>query len=446
MMGAVRVFGWSPAGPLLLIATACGAPPDRPGPAPRPGRDTNVVLVLIDTLRADHLPCYGHSRDTAPFLSKLAAGGAVFENAFSSSSWTAPATASLFTSLYPPQHGVVTGLIATRRLQKKDPTVEVNRLPERLTTLGETMKQAGYRTFAVSNNANIRGELGFAQGFDRFRYFHSAQAGAPQVTAAVKEWLPELKRGGRYFLYLHFIDPHAPYDEHAPWYVPGRTRKDRRLAAYDSEIRFVDEHIRELSEALGWEKDTLLVVLADHGEEFREHGRDWHGNTLYAEVLRIPLIVHLPAFVPPQRVADNVSIVDVLPTLREFLGLPPDRAHEGVSLLGRLRGRPLPKRPLFAHLYRQAGLWGSKDELRVRALILDEWKYLDGTLGEELFDMRADPGESVNRLADAGPVADSLRRRLADMAGGMSSSAAERVSLPLDPQTQDELRTLGYVN
>jgi arylsulfatase A-like enzyme len=433
---------------LAIAALGCGSPSPRVSPAPGSAvpAAAHVVVVLIDTLRADRLPFYGHDRDTAPFLSELAARGAVFENAFSASSWTAPAAASLFTGLYPPQHGVVTGLIATRRLQKKDPTVTVNRLPERLTTLGEVMKQAGYRTFGVSNNANIRGELGFAQGFDRFRYFHSAQAAAPDVTAAVKEWAPELRRDGRYFLYLHYMDPHAPYDERAPWYVPGRTRKERRLAAYDSEIRYVDEHLRELYRALEWEKDTLLVVLADHGEEFREHGRDWHGNTLYSEVLRIPLLVHLPSTVRAQRIADNVSIVDVLPTLRAFLGLPADSSHAGVSLLGRLRGEPLARRPLYAHLFRQAGLWGATDELRVRALILENWKYMDGSGGEELYDMRADPEEAVNRVADAGPVAQAMRQRLDALERGMAGSPTESVAVPLDKETQEALRTLGYVN
>ena len=439
-----RLHCWLPPA-LVLLATGCGPPRRSPSASPAATGGANVVLVLIDTLRADHLPFYGYLRDTAPFLAGVAARGAVFENAFSSSTWTAPATASLFTGLYPPQHGVVTGLIATRRLQKRDPTVKINRLPESLETLGEVMKRAGYRTFGVSNNANVRGELGFAQGFDRFRYFHSAQATAPELTAVVKEWQPELARGGKYFLYLHYMDPHAPYDERAPWYVPGRTRKERRLAAYDSEIRYVDEHLRELYQLLRWEQDTLLVVLADHGEEFREHGRDWHGNTLYGEVLRIPLVFHFPARIRPQRVSDNVSIVDVLPTLCDFLRLPPDPSRAGLSLLGRLQGEALPERALYAHLYRQAGLWQAP-ELRLQALILGNWKYLAGTPGEELYDMGADPEEAVNRLADARPVADALRLRLAELERGMAGFKPESVSIPLDHETQEKLRALGYVN
>lgn len=430
---------------LALLASACGPPRRAPSPSPAAAGETNVVLVLIDTLRADHLPFYGYAKQTAPFLAGLAARGAVFENAFSSSTWTAPATASLFTGLYPPQHGVVTGLIATRRLQKKDPSVRINRLPESLTTLGEVMKQAGYRTLAVSNNANIRGELGFAQGFDRFRYFHSAQAAAPDLTGVVKEWEPELRRGGKYFLYLHYMDPHAPYEERAPWYVPARTRKERRIAAYDSEIRYVDEHLGDLYQRLGWERDTLLVVLADHGEEFREHGRDWHGNTLYGEVLRIPLLFHAPARIPSQRVSDNVSIVDVLPTLCEFLGQPPPHPLAGVSLLGRLHGKALKERPLYAHLYRQAGLWQAP-ELRLQALILGDWKYVAGTPGEELYDMRADPEEAKDRLADAGPVADALRERLDELERGLAGFKPESVSIPLDRETQEKLRALGYVS
>jgi arylsulfatase A-like enzyme len=428
-----------------LASAACGSPGGAAAPPRAAAQDLDVVLVLVDTLRADHLPFYGYARETAPFMASLAAKGVVFENAFSVSSWTAPAAASLFTGLYPPQHGVVTGLIATRRLQKKDPTVQINRLPEGLATLGEVMKQAGYRTFGVSNNANIRGELGFAQGFDRFRYFHSAEAGAPDVNGVVEQWKPELQKG-KYFLYLHYMDVHAPYDDRPPWVPPARTRKERRIAAYDSEIRYVDEHLAKLSQLLGWDQDTLVVLLADHGEEFREHGRDWHGNTLYGEVLRIPLVLFCPSRLRPARVPDNVSIVDVLPTLRELVGLPADAASAGTSLLGVAAGRALPARPLYAHLYRQAGLWGQADELRVRVLIDGNWKLVASAAGDELYDMRADKDEAQNRLADARPTAERLRRRLEELESRMAASQAESVSLPLDAETQEKLRALGYVN
>lgn len=431
---------------VCLTGVACSSQRSTATPLRAASSDANVVVVLIDTMRADHLPFYGYARNTAPFMATLAARGAVFENAFSASTWTAPAAASLFTGLYPPQHGVVTGLIATRRLQKKDPTVQINRLPEGLTTLGEVLKQAGYRTFGVSNNANIRGELGFAQGFDRFRYFHSAQAGAPDVNEVVKEWAPELARGGKYFLYLHYMDAHAPYDERPPWVEPGRTRKERKIAAYDSEIRYVDEHLAELDRLLGWQQNTLLVLLADHGEEFREHGREWHGNSLYAEVLRIPLVFFCPTRIRPGRVPDNVSIVDVLPTLRAFVGLPADPASAGLSLLGRIEGQALPQRALYAHLYRQAGLWGQADELRLRAVIQDNWKLVASAAGDQLFDMRADPEEAVNRLADARPMADLLRQRLEELERQMAGRQGESVSLPLDAETQKKLRALGYVN
>lgn len=443
MLGRIPRLAATP--PLaLLLLSACSLAAPRARPLAGAAREANVVLVLIDTLRADHLPFYGYSRQTAPFLAGLAARGAVFENAFSTSSWTAPAAASLFTGLYPPQHGVVTGLIATRRLQKKDPTVQLNRVPERLVTLGEVMKQAGYRTYGVSNNANIRGELGFAQGFDQFRYFHSARASAPDVNGAVKEWEAELRGGAKYFLYLHYMDPHAPYDERPPWTFPGRTRKEKRIAAYDSEVRYVDEHLKELAGRLGWSENTLLIVLADHGEEFREHGRDWHGNTLHDEVLRIPLLIHFPPFVPAQRVADNVSLVDVLPTLGDLVGMPADASRAGVSLLGRLQGQPLPPRPVYAHLFRQAGLWGAP-ELKLRALIEGNWKLLSGSEGEELYDLAADREEAFDRLAEAQDVADRLRLRLAELEARLSGGPPESVSIPLDPETQEALRALGYV-
>jgi arylsulfatase A-like enzyme len=197
---------------------------------------------------------------------------------------------------------------------------------------------------------------------------------------------------------------------------------------------------------LGLEQETVVVLLADHGEEFREHGRDWHGNTLYAEVLRIPLVFFCPARIRAGRVADNVSIVDVLPTLRAFLGLPADPASAGLSLLGSIEGQALPQRALYAHLYRQAGLWQQPDELRLRAVIQDNWKLVASATGDELFDMRADPEEARNRLGEAQDMAKLLGQRLTELEGRMEGWKGESVALPLDAETQKKLRALGYVN
>ena len=160
----------------------------------------NVVVIVIDTLRADHLPLYGYAHPTTPFLSELARDGIVFDRAYSTSSWTAPATASLFTSLYPFQHGVVTGMVATLRARRLDPTITLNAIPGEATTLPEIMRRAGYRTFGVADNLNICAAEGFDQGFDEFRSYNdrgAAAVNAPLAPASSAIFLQSLFGPGR---------------------------------------------------------------------------------------------------------------------------------------------------------------------------------------------------------------------------------------------------------
>ena len=306
----------------VLAAIGCARPP---GPPAR------VVVVVIDTLRADHLPPYGYGLDTAPFLSQLAREGVLFEHAYSPASWTAPATASLFTSLYPFQHGVVLGLRATRKLRSIDERVRLHTLPEELETMPEAMKRAGYATFGLTHNLNVSKPMGFAQGFDRF--WHSpSQDSAADLNARLMEWKDRLATSPRTFLYLHYLDPHSPYHERAPLFDENTSGRARTISAYDSEIRFVDQHLRAAYDAFGWGRDTLLVVTADHGEEFWEHGDIGHGHSLFGEVLNIPLIVRFPdGRWGGRRVGAPVSLLDVLPTLRECVGQPPRGARRGAK-------------------------------------------------------------------------------------------------------------------
>jgi arylsulfatase A-like enzyme len=206
---------------LVVIPVACGGSGGQRGrhSVPRQSvearlRRPNVVLVVADTLRADHLPFYGYARETAPFLARLAASGAVFEQAASTSSWTAPATASLLTGLYPPQHGVVLGLRATRRMRRTQPTLELNRIPGAVTTLAELLHDAGYRTFGVADNITVCRELGFADGFDRWQTL--PYAGAAAVADQILAWAADLAAARPYFLYVHLMDPHHPLHARAP--------------------------------------------------------------------------------------------------------------------------------------------------------------------------------------------------------------------------------------
>ncbi|MEZ6020454.1 MAG: sulfatase, partial [Planctomycetota bacterium] len=317
----------------------------------------NVVLIVIDTLRADRFEAYGGAPEIAPFLNHLGSTGTVCTQTYSASSWTAPAMASMMTALHPLQHGVQKGFLANMKDQGESQTIALDRVPGELETLAESLQLSGYRTFAVTDNRNICSEMGFDQGFDRFHNMN--HEGAKALQSKVMEWQPELRKKGPYFLYLHFMDPHRPYRHHDPGYAPvGKPRLDQ-LAAYNSEVDHVDRTIQQLYKELGWDQNTVLVVTADHGEEFLDHGGWDHGRTLYQEVLAVPLFwiwpgggaPHDPAAkAPVARCTDPVSLMDIAPTLRDYLHLPPQPA-QGVSLLPALEGRgPLPARMIGAHV------------------------------------------------------------------------------------------------
>ena len=209
----------------------------------------NVVVMLIDTLRADRLPTYGHNRDTAPFLTALMDESIVFERAFSASSWTAPATASVFTSLNPSEHGIITGFVATKAMMKRGHPIKMNRLSDDHEVMGETMKKAGFTTIAVTDNLNIGTEMGFDRGFDYFKTLK--EKGSHSVNMVANEFLKKAKTDKPYFLYLHYMDPHAPYIQHKPWYETcvkdtDKSVKESMLCAYDSEIRYLDANIAEM--------------------------------------------------------------------------------------------------------------------------------------------------------------------------------------------------------
>jgi arylsulfatase A-like enzyme len=424
-----------------LVAVLAGAAVGCARASKPPAR---VVVVVIDTLRADHLPAYGYKLDTAPFLSRLAREGVVFERAYSPASWTAPATASLFTSLYPVQHGVVLGLRVTGRLKAVDERVRLRTLPESLETLPEVMKRAGYATFAVTQNLNVSAKMGFAHGFDRFEN-STRDDTADRLNARLMDGKDLIEAAPRTFLYLHYLDPHSPYRERAPWFDTKSVGRERVISAYDSEIRFVDEHLGRAYDALGWQRDTLLVVTADHGEEFWEHGAVGHGRSLFGEVLNVPLIVRFPGGRGGgQRVSTPVSLLDVLPTLRESAGLPREVRDEGRSLLPLVRrGHTPAERTLYAHLYRPDP--AAKRIWDQRAVLLRGRKIVLGLAeGPQLFDLFADPLDREN-LAEREPRAvDELQRHSATFDATAQRYTGDERELVLDSEAVERLRALGY--
>ncbi len=436
----------------LLTSLGCSL-----GQTPEP--EFNVVLVVIDTLRADRLAVFNDEVETGPYLEELAASSVVFDSAHTTTSWTTPATASLFTGLYPVQHGLWTGFRASTRSGAPH-----NRIPDAAETIPEMMERIGYRTFGVADNINIDETAGFARGFGRFeKHLYKA---AKVLDGVVQEWESEILDGGKYFLYLHFMDPHSPYRHREPWFREGSSREHlRRLIAwergagggrgwsktmldrYDSEIGYVDAILGGLHERLGWDRNTLVIVLSDHGEEFYDHDDRKHGASLYQEVMRIPLMVYFPGRFASRRIADPVSIVDVLPTLRELMADKTKPLAAGRSLVPLLEGSPARPRPVFGMFRHET------PDLEVlyerQAILAQNWKFVRHTepLAEELFHLDDDPYEQRNAIRERPEAAAKLRaeldRFLAE-APRLDRSFAEGVRQT--DEATEHLRALGYVN
>jgi len=414
------------------------------------------------------LGAYGYHRDTSPFLDSLAAEGLLFTRAYSVSSWTVPSVASLLTGLHPESHGVAHGLV------EQDEIFGQEVLADEYQLLAEILKQAGYRTFGITASLHLAGEFGFSQGFDRYENlgFESADKEFP-VLRVLKEEI--LSGEGPYFLWLHLFDPHDPYHPRRPWiegYFPDQEaatefgflsprelRRHRRerpgaedeqidevtefaQAAYDSEINYVDRAVQVAFEALGVSSEDLIVITSDHGEEFLEHGDYGHAETLYEEQVRIPMIVRLPGKAHPGKVVQEpVSIVDILPSLLDWLHIDQPEAIHGKSFLVGLEETTLPPRPIFLSL--------SRPNTELSSVMTGEWKYIhDHREGAEhkLFDLSSDPAERTNLIGKESARADELARELSSHLAMAESQKLESSLEQVSPETIEQMRALGYVD
>ncbi len=444
------------------------------------GAGPNVVVLVIDTLRADRLPFYGHDVDTAPFLTTLAERGVVFERAWSTSSWTAPSTASLFTSVYPMQHGVTQGIQLVQSLQKRNSSLVLNRIPGRLDTLPEILRAQGYRTFGIADNPNICAEEGFQDGFCRFQNFKDEKAS--KVNEQLAEWKDEIRSGGKWFVYLHYMDPHFTYTERAPWFVaPGGEKPAESAprqewkpwvdAAYDSEIRYADEHVRQAFELLGVDDSTVVVFVADHGEELLQRSDIYqHDFKLYSELTRIPfIVVHPGAVLARKRVKQNASLVDVLPTLRDILGMPRAAQEVGESLVpyyteATERANDRPVFSMRSQLPEQGGgemiavvqgdekliLTSFPPSARLTRIVErdDPSGAVDVSEGHEifeLFDLSSDWYELENRAEHEAERVAELRRLWEEFAATAPLYDRESESMDMSEEDAAKMSELGYV-
>lgn len=435
--------------------------------ARRPAGPPNVVLVVIDTLRADRLGSYGDRRGLTPFLDGLAARGAVFRNAYAATSWTNPSVASLFTSRYPSQHQV-TGLFA--RLSRDE------------LSLVAKLDPLGYLGGAFSANVGVAEQVGRALGFRSCHSYHTdkLKLRAARIIDASLAWVDHIRRRAArrpLFLYFQFMEPHFPYDpppEYRGRFDPPGRRGDDALAInkkllletkaiteddlaflrslYDGEVALMDAELRRLFGELdkrGVLEHAVVVITADHGEEFKEHGGIVHGDSLYNEVLRVPLIVLAPGQPAGRAVEQNVSLVDVAPTLLDLLNLSPEPRFEGRSLLPLMKGNAPPV-DVVAELPTTAFGAAPRHTL---ALVRGSIKLLvrpgsSGPSGDtETYDLARDPAESTPRPssleADARLLLEALHRHETSLAERAPTHAEHR---PPSEITRERLRALGYVN
>jgi arylsulfatase A-like enzyme len=279
------------------------------------------------------------------------------------------------------------------------------------------------------------------------------------VVEKLLEWKDEIDRAERSFVYLNFMDPHWFYHKRSGWFPPDEPGLDQPLVekaeletfvkAYDSEIRYLDDQIRRLFESFGWRKDALVVFTADHGEEFMEHGNLGHGRSLHQESVHVPLFFFVPdARVRPRSVGRNVSLVDVLPTLRDLLGMERRSHYGGVSLAPLIFGQDQPElagRPLFGHLQRRKS--DLTAEIHDRYLVRGQWKYIlrRGEPHEMLFHVHADPGEKKDLFSEQSDRARDMRAALEALEVALGRASSETVEIPATPELIEQLEALGYV-
>ncbi len=459
--GPRRRSRWLAAAVCLGLA-ACSAPDDASGPP-------NIVLVTLDTTRADHLGLYGYFRDTSPRIDAFAAQALVFERAVVPMATTLPTHVSILTATYPLEHGVMANLEHDGRRFVSSPDIR---------SFAEASRAAGYRTAAFVSAAPLKRGSGVEHGFEVFDEPSGAATHrrGDATTGAALRWLKG-QRDDPFFLWVHYYDAHWPFmapenftrlfqtdaaleswlgerrfsaGTVRPGVGPEETRAT--LNAYDAELRFQDIHVGRLLDALAARRDwsrTAVILVGDHGEGLSQHGHAAHGGT-WDEQLHAPLLMRLPGEAP-RRIVEPVSVVDALPTLLGRLGTP-----GFAPFLAQASGRDVLLET------DASGAVFSQDVGRKRgtpgyryALSTPRWKYFRHENGapprEELYDLRADPFELADVSAEHEDVVTALRVELAarlEMQRARATQLRGSEALetrPADPAIQQQLRALGYL-
>jgi arylsulfatase A-like enzyme/Flp pilus assembly protein TadD len=415
----------SPSAAVLLLALAV-AVACRSSSNPGQASARNLLIVTIDTLRADHVGAYGYARARTPALDSIARAGVLFERAYASAPITLTSHATILTGRYPPGHGA------------RD---NGQRVSASATTLASVLHAQGFRTAAFVAAFPLDHQFGLDRGFDVYSDRLPRDAAgrqtnerpASQVTDEAITWLDsaapqQSEAGHRFFLWTHFFEPHAPYE--------GDTARPV-LERYDDEIATVDREIGRLLRALGPRAlDTIVVVAGDHGEAFGEHGEFAHSIFVYDTTLRVPLLIARPGQ-PPRRVADAVTLADIAPTAVRLLGLDLKDVKDvdGIDLSPALAGQGLPKRELYAESFAPLVEFGWAPLRSVRS---ERWKYIAAPK-PELYDLEHDAGELNDVQSTSVSIARGLEARVRHYSSDTLASTA-------DPgrEAAERLRALGY--
>jgi arylsulfatase A-like enzyme len=441
--------------------------------APKPR--LNVLLITIDALRADHLGVYGYPRATSPNIDRLASQSVLFRRAVSQWPLTSPSFAAMMSSTY----GHTNGLMRTT----------AQRMPDRPLMLAELLKDAGYSTWAAVGNVNLARVFNFDQGFDTYRELWRAddEQKTERTTDVGLDLLKRASAEKPFFLWLHFFDPHARYlppkpfdrmfvgdrDFDGSWRVPLHTdgtdlggisskvnlgKEDRvayYVAQYDAEIRYVDEQVGILLKALesrGLAGNTLVVLTADHGESLGDHNYFFeHGRFPYDDCVHVPLIVRVPGSSRAgDAVRSPVQLIDIVPTILDLAGLPPDPQAEGKSLRPLLRGER-PKGDTWDYAFTESGFALDYQ----RSITSERYKlvYVPDAGNRrimngrelELYDLEADPRETKNLIDERPEAAALLERQLWSWMAKAGPTAPPPATVRVEGQTEEQLQSLGYI-
>jgi arylsulfatase A-like enzyme len=395
----------------------------------------DVLLITIDTTRADRLGCYGYAPAQTPAIDQLSRAGVRYARCYTPQPLTLPAHGSLLTSLVPLSHGI---------------QVNGERLSGDVLTLPEILQQHGYATGAVIGAFVLDSEFGLAQGCDFYDddlsqaqdpgRFDFAERNAELVTNAALAWWNQDHASAK-FLWVHFFDPHAPYE------APGFDPTVSHLTPYDAEIAFADRQVQRLLSAVdASERETLVILTSDHGEGLGEHGEDTHGLFTYETTLHVPLIVRFPdRRLADSEIASPVSLVDVMPSILHWLGLPPADDVDGVLLpladQPAARGSAQP-RPVFFENEFVARMYGWSP---LRGIIVGRWKYISAPR-PELYDLSKDSREKTNLFAVGDARTEQLSAEFDAVVSGFEQRHAAAGALgELDAASLKKLESLGYV-